>query len=341
VSIPKSNIWQEFRQETLDAIPAGSRFRYAEPVPLRKWRTVGYYTVSSANASGFSLIAANEEIGGALLSDVEHLLDHAAEHQVLICTTINLANWSSPAWLVVTFYYWSFFLAMSLTRLLGKTVWYLDHDAVQWFSKSAPDAPQKKVGTGSFSLTCGTPLNGAEREVVIAKSKESRLHEHLWKLLFSMCASKLSAYPGGTLDILEERLFTCIQRSSAKLGPDWPSSLRNLINYRPGFAYDTVRRTRVLDNFDYLRGYNCCPVPLLIDRLENNLALVHSSNSIASHPKIVSRMLVDFTFLLNAFVFELYSDLLLRNGLDSRWKNNRDRFLKGNGLLCDGGFWPC
>jgi hypothetical protein len=341
VSIPKSNIWQDFRQETLDAIPVGCRFRYTEPVPLRKWRTAGYYTVSSANTSGFSLIAANAEIGSALLCDVEHLLDHAAEHQVSIYRTINLANWTSPAWLVVTFYYWSFFLAMSLTRLLGKTVWYLDQEAVEGFSKSAPTPPTKKVGTGSFSLSCGSPVNSTERGIIILKSKESRLHEHLWKLFFSMCENKLSAYPAGTLDSLEERLFTCIQRSVAKLGRDWPSCLRNLVNYRPGFAYDAVRRTRVLDNFGYLKDSNHCPFHKLIDRLENNLASVHSPHSMVSQPRIVSRLLVDFTFILNSYVYELHRDVIERNALDTRWRNNRDTFLKGEGLFRDGKFWPC
>src|SRR5262249_55065260 len=158
------------------------------------------------------------------------------------------------AWLVVTFYYWSFFLAMSLTRLLGRTVWYLDQEAVEGFSVSAPTPPSKKVGTGSFTLSCGPPVSGSERELIISKSKESRLHEHLWKMFFSMCDNKIKQYPAGTLDNLEERLFTCFQRSAARLGTDWPSSLRNVVNYRPGFAYDTVRRTRVLGNFDYLKG---------------------------------------------------------------------------------------
>ncbi|WP_406694426.1 hypothetical protein V5E97_25455 [Singulisphaera sp. Ch08] len=325
----------------LDAIPVGSRFRYADPVPLRVWRTAGYYTVTDATKNQFSLLTANVEIGSALLSDAEHLLDHAAEHQVLIYRTINMKDWSSPAWLVVTFYYWSFFLALSLTRLLGQTVWYLDQEAVEGFSIAAPNPPVKKVGAGTFGLACGSKLNSTEREVILCKSKESRLHEHLWKLFFKICKAKLSKFQAGTFDGLEERLFACFERSATQLGSHWPSDLRNVVNYRPGFAYDTIRRTRVLGNFDYLKGDKRVSVENLIDRLENNIALTRSASSVIQNPKIVSRMLVDFTFLLHAFVSELHEDLLNRNSLDNRWKHNRGRFLRGEGLYCDSGLWPC
>jgi hypothetical protein len=243
----------------------------------------------------------------------------------------------------VTFYYWSYFLALALTRMLGRTVWFLDADAVRGLSSLAPHSspPARTAGAGTFALSCGPAVSSNEREIYVIKSKETRLHEHVWKNLFTILSKKLMHFPKGTLDVAEERLLSCFDRAVSRLGTYWPSELRNAVNYRPGFAYDAVRKIRTLDGFAYLKNPSHFLIERIIDRMESNIATVSKPISIIQNPRTVSRILVDMTFLLHAITTGLHKELIERNGLDPRWRHNRTRFLKGEGVCNKDLLWPC
>jgi hypothetical protein len=129
--VPKEAIWQELRTEALSTIPAESRAPIGIKYSLALWYRRGYFGVTRVNKNGFELRAATADIGSALLADVEHYLDSAAELQVCLWRHVNTTNWLSPAWLMVTFYYWAYFLCLAMTRLLGQTVWFLDREIVK------------------------------------------------------------------------------------------------------------------------------------------------------------------------------------------------------------------
>jgi hypothetical protein len=61
----------------------------------------------------------------ALLAEAAYYLDHAAKHSVTVRNQIAASHWYSSAWLCVTFYYWAFFLGLSLSRLIGNTAIFL------------------------------------------------------------------------------------------------------------------------------------------------------------------------------------------------------------------------
>lgn len=111
--LPKSNIWQHIRTASLDAIPQGSRAIQNDTYTLGKWRRSAYFIVDSASSKGISITTSSIDFGSALLGDAQHLLDHALEHQVTIWKQLQNQNWLSPAWTVVTLYYWSFFLLIA------------------------------------------------------------------------------------------------------------------------------------------------------------------------------------------------------------------------------------
>src|SRR6266480_3706608 len=126
MNFPQGTSWQALRSTCLSTIPGDALVSYNRPSPLSEWHQRGYFRVATSSKKVFEIESAAQEIGTALLADVEHLLDHAAEHQATTRAATLAENWQSPGWGVVTIYYWAFYDALALTRLLGRTVWFLD-----------------------------------------------------------------------------------------------------------------------------------------------------------------------------------------------------------------------
>jgi hypothetical protein len=338
VSVPKESIWQELRSECLDAIPWDCRIDATNPVNLASWQKQGYYSIRSANRSRFELIASSADIGSALLTDVECLLDHAAEHQVTLWRQINSSEWLSPAWLGVTVYYWGFFISLAITRLTGKTAWFVTPEIARDLKKLSP-VPSSTAGAGCFRIACANRLSATNRLVVLKKTK-ARFHDDVWGLWLSSCSSKVGRLPSPAVDSLERRLFTAIATTAKRMGNDWPSAFRNAINYRSGFAYTAVRRRSVLKSFSYLRQPSTYDMTDLLARFEKNVLIAKNRDWISKAPQVVLEVLVDLTFIMHALATELHAELIDRHGLDGRWLIKRRRFLQTNGLNSGGGTWP-
>jgi len=337
--LPKEVIWQEFRASALGAIPAESVAGPGAGNSLDHWYRRGYFTVRSANRHRFELRSAPADIGGALLADVEHFLDCAAEHQVSLWRHVNTAHWLSPAWMSVTFYYWAFFLGLTITRLLGRTVWFLDKETVRALLAAAP-APAKSPGSGCFVFSCGAVTSLSERDLTLTKAG-GRVHDELWSQWSGICESTFKRFAKGSSTSQEERLFAVLNRSYQILGTSWPSAFRNRVNYLPGFAYSAVRRDRVLTSLRYLRDpltYDCA---LLIDKLEASVTRVGRPSAMVDQPQAVAELLVHHTFALHALTDALYWEVIGRHRLDRRWADGRIRFLKSNDIYTAKEPWPC
>jgi len=309
-----------------------------QPVNLAAWQSRGFYSVGSSNRTQILLNVPATDFGSALLTDCELLLDHAAEHQVSLWKNINTHEWLSPAWMGVTFYYWSYFLAQAFTRLLGNSAWFLSKEIARDFQRLAP-AGSAAAGAGCFKLKCGNTLSITDREVILRRSN-SRVHEAAWQVFFESCSTRLALLPADPEQRTEALIYGNIANSATKLGSDWPSAFRNAINYRPGFAYCAVRRATVLRSFTYLQEPFSHNFLDILGRFEHSLDDVRDSDSIIRKPQKVSELLVDLTFILHSLVHELYEELIERHGLDSRWRNKRTHFLKINGLIQDANTWP-
>jgi hypothetical protein len=337
--MPTGAIWQELRIQALDTAPSSIRVRMADLNSLGSWYQRGYFTVVSATKREFELRTAPDEIGTALFSEVEHFLDAAAEHQASLWQHVNASEWLSPAWMAVTFYYWAFFLCLSLTRLIGQTVWFIDRPAAKALSALAP-APASGPGAGCFLLSCGPVTTLSERQITLRKTG-GRLHDELWIRWGTICESKLKRLKTGSSTSVEERVFSAVVRSNQVLGPYWPSAFRNLVNYRPAFAYSAVRRRRVLPTLTYLRTPRNYDMSGLLDRYESTLSRLPGPSAITDDPRSVAALLTDHTFLLHVLADALYREVLDRQHFDRRWAESRIRFLTDNGIFAGGRPWPC
>jgi len=326
------------RQRALDAIPSGSIVDFRSPVTLAEWQAEGTYTISSTSSSKFTIAVAPTDFGGALLSDAAFHLDHALEHQTSLMKTLTSGQWSSPAWQVVTFYYWSYFCGMALSRLLGRTVWFVTPTLAQQFTSLAATG-SARVTQGTYELICGGSLSVGVRELALVK-RQRRVHEQLWTTVFDLLTSLHQEVGAGVAAPQEERLFLAIINSARILGDDWPSAFRNIVNYRPGFAYTAPRFKNRLDAFTYLSMQEQS-IERLVDRLEDNCISMRRDPSVETQPRIAARMLADLTVLISRIAHALHDEIIERNGVDRRWLASKRRFASQQGLNSAGAPWPC
>jgi hypothetical protein len=326
------------RQRALDAIPLGATVDFRTPLTLAAWQSQGTYTISSASSARFTVAVAPADFGGALLSDAAYHLDHALEHQASLMKTLLSGQWSSPAWLVVTFYYWAYFVAMALSRMLGRTVWFITPEVARQFTTLAPTG-SASLTRGTYELTCGAALSAGSRDILLVK-RSRRLHEQLWTTIFGLINELHIEVGAGVAAPQEERLYRAIINSAVVLGDVWPSELRNLVNYRPGFAYTAPRFRSSVDTFAYLAS-QAQTIDGLIDRLENSNLAMRADPSVIAQPKVAARMLVDLTILLSRVAHLLHDEVVDRSGIDRRWLLSKRRFAQQQGLFLSGTPWPC
>ena len=338
MNVPKGAIWQALRTDALDTIPSGTRVFHSSAQTLSGWFSRGYFSVAHPVPHGLALVTSEKEIGISLLSEAEHLLDHASEHQVVVYRGTRTGSQWSPAWLVVTVYYWGFFLALALTRLVGRTIWFLDHDAVRLINGLAPPG-SPKIRPGAFLLQCRLRLNVTEREVELT-SRKDRLHDAVWRHLWRYLNALFKAHGPATSNSLEYRLFSCLEEASRILGEDWPSLLRNAVNYRPGLGYQAVQRLDRLEIHRAIREISEMDFDTIVPLLETELTRTRIIGSVSTRPSGVVRMLLHSVLLLNGLCRELHADMVDRQGLDSRWGKARMRYLQTSGVAAGRGEWP-
>lgn len=338
MTLPQSALWQRMRQRALDTIPPGASLDFRAPLTLAAWQAQGTYTISSSSSTRCTVEVTPPDFGGALLSDAAYHLDHALEHQASLMKTLASGQWSSPAWQVVTFYYWAYFATMALSRMLGRTVWFITPEVARQFTTLAP-AGSASLNQGTCEITCGAALSAGYREILLVK-RSRRVHEQLWTTIFDLIRSVYQDVGAGVASAQEERLFLAIINSARVLGDDWPSTLRNVVNYRPGFAYTAPRFRSNLDTFAYLTSQGQT-IDRLIDRLENNNLAMRGEPSVVAQPKVAAKMLVDLTILVSRIAHTLHDEIVDRSGLDRRWLASKRRFAQQHGLLSAGVPWPC
>ncbi|WP_156526505.1 hypothetical protein [Cupriavidus gilardii] len=336
MTLPHGALWQRMRQRALETIPPGSFLDFRSPSTLAAWQAQGTYTISSTSSSKFTIAAAPPDVGGALIADAAFHLDHALEQQVSLMKGLADHGWSSPAWQVVTFYYWSYFCAMALSRMLGHTVWFVTASVARQFADLAT-THSARVTQGTYELSCGEFLSAGIREFNLVK-RQRRLHEQLWTTTFDLFRSLHQDLRDEIISPQEERLFLAISNTANVLGNEWPSALRNAVNYRPGFAYTAPRFKKSVDSFSYLLTQEQS-IDRIVDRLENNTIAISNDPHIEAQPRVAAKMLADVTILISRIAQALHDEIIDRNDIDRRWLASKRRFAKQHNINLSGGSW--
>lgn len=261
-----------------------------------------------------------------MLSEAEHLLDHAAEHRGSLAAAAAGPRWSSPAWLIVTAYYWAFFSAMALGRATGRFVWQLGRDTVHRFEGLGPPSPRRQ-GAGPYRVVLGARVSATHREIDVHRVND-RLHEAVWRQMFDYLIVTWREHGDEAANSLEFRAIEAFERIRNNLGADWPSAVRNSVNYRTGFAYEAVKGGDFYGLTAVARDSRGWNEQLAIDALEEAGVALRPGQTVLQRPFLFCRMLLLCGFLLNSAATTLVSEVLDRHGLDRRWREARARFLE-------------
>lgn len=337
MTVPKGPVWQKIRADSLDSIPGGSQFPYNAPRPLSSWYKTGYYRIIKSSTDNLEIACAPDEIGAALLADAEYFMDHAAEHHALLASVRNSDLWHSPCWMVVTAYYWAFFCAVTLTRLLGRTILYLDKEATN-FLNGVTDGTSR-LGPGAFRFQCEEIVNSMERRLKLSRSK-GRLHKVIWEQLFNYLCNLHKSRGDQKANQVEYRFFSTLSTLNGGLGIDWPSAIRNEINYYPGCAYTEVRRANVMDSIRFIRRLSPESITEVISDFELQGTGLPNIGQIRENPAPFARLVVLLAVVLDTYCHELYAEICDRRSFDRRWSNARVAFFRSKGVIVQDLIWP-
>jgi hypothetical protein len=337
VTIPKATAWQGLRNLCLDTIPHGTSAHYRNALPLHEWRTKGSFQVLSCSSKEILLKANAIEIGTAFLSDSEHLLDHAAEQHASFKDLLSQPECHSPAWSVVTAYYWVFFSAMAIARLSGAGPWFLDRAAITDLKKLSPKA-NNQPAAGAQILQVGSYLDATERALRIRPSR-AQLHQALWNRMAELFENGLDN-SNEAANSLEYRLFRSLRDATKLLGKDWPIRTRNSVNYTPGRAYREVFKDPKINLASYLRKRLPFDCEKLVSCSEELLTLLRLKPLAADQLATRCNLLALYCVLLWMISRELLFEVVDRNVSDRRWQMLRSQFLVRTCPAPSGRIWP-
>ena len=340
MNFPKGAVWQSCRNHALISITDDSSFSPHNPLTLTSWRQTGSFSVVTASPKGFTLECSAAEIGSAILGDIEYLFNHVAEHRTLVHDSIKRNQWNSPAWLLVTIYYWGLFAALIWTRLLGKSVIYLDRQSIRDLRTLAKTTNGSPAGGGTYRLEIGKDLSSTSREVILGKLPAAHFHECAWQQIIRDAKDRFDQYANEETDKTEFRMFKCLAFSDHTSTDAWPSELRNAVNYRPGFAYTQVIKTPGLDLIQFIKSHHFESVEDVVDTYELELGKITSTSRIGTTPSNYSRIMFLKAIILTSLCEELFAEVLGIRRLDPRWSNKRVSFYKERGVQQEGKIWP-
>jgi hypothetical protein len=340
--IPKAAIWQELRKRALDTVQAGTRVPFASPPTLESWLTKGAYSVATVTNRSFVIHASAQEIGSALLSEGIFSADRAIEHAITLRNQLSTAAtvWSSPAWTAITFYYWGYHLAVALTRILGRTTWFLSAETAALLNGLSP-ANTARAGAAPYTVQCGQHLSATMREVIVKRSRQTRAHDAVWALWHSQLRECASVAIVAKSSDPETRFYLTVLNAVNALGEAWPSDLRNALNYTNAVGYGAVRKKVPAAVFGSVAVDPPSTFFELITRLEANTAGLVYGDPLSTQVNRATRVLVDLTFAMDVLFNALLEDLLERRGIDRRWINQRVEFARSHSNSFNVGSWPC
>lgn len=321
-----SDIWDGVLNDALEAIPEGVEPNSLKSLSLYDWREKGAYHVTGATKRQFHLLCAADEFGGVITRDVEHLLDQAVQHRVLLQQALAAKTTPSQTWLLVTLYYLAAYLGLAWLRLTGKAIAYIGRNEIEGMRKlGSIKSGSKSPTNGTFVIQCGE-IVGTRRALIFDRARQNNFHEALWSVLFRDFDERVRA-PLQQVAGPETRFFSCLASPGFADGTTWPSRLRNLANYRVGFAYGGILESDDLGLLDAWppNGFdNVLDIVTAIENLSMKVAHCHA----VKMPPQYTQLLVYYTSLLGSAVEELRKEVWMERKISGQWQARRDRFLR-------------
>lgn len=332
--IPKGSIFVRLRHRALDFYPEDSKILYKNRLNFADWLVRGSYLPLSVKNSEIIFEASPQDLASIFLSEIEYLSNNCFEHlQECLCFSSD-TRVRSDAWNIVTIYYFAFFVAQALVRLLGKPLMYLNKEVLKLMAATAGQSSVPNAGIFLLEKTDDLSFTSAKYRL---KLYRKRFHEGTWKVLFGLLTEALNEVTSSK-DPIEPLFYQSITTKKLfKIYTDyqWPAFIRNRANYVPGFAYLLVEnklagKTKRL--IDELNGCDENDIPKILD-----FSVLSCSKEKAKFSDHVSLLhnLAHSLFLLHR---EIYFELIIRRRLDKRMELKRKSFMEKMAISEDASF---
>ena len=327
--ISDSNIFEEIRScallfHSLEAKVVWSR----NPISFGAWlvdRDQGPSQVFSKDKE-ISFRCSNNEISAILLAEAELLTNQCLEHANEMLLYLGQKNRvRSEAWLVVTIYYYAFFAAQALLRLLGKPTVFLDKPKAAYLRSLSSDGTPIGAGTYSLSGPFETTSSGSDYKLIPNKH---RPHQAVWCTLLGFIQAQIQKHRSTASSktfMFYNNLSGGVLRNIYQ-DMDWPSGIRHVANYSPGFAYQLVFQKLNLDALHTLERARSATAPKLLENLQSSIVCVSKSSLYKHHVCLLH----DFSHCVFYLMRTVYAELFTRRKFDRRWEQDRERFTDNN-----------
>lgn len=319
--IPRGTIYNELRSQMVGHFPQGSKAVYGDSNTVGEWLSTGSLVVKTSLKKRVTFEAPTVEFGSILLTEIENLLNHCFEHlQELGCVSQD-TRVRSRAWNTVTAYYFAFFSGSALLRLLGRPVVFLNRAQLLSFPMmlGCGVAPSQ----GSFEILRVRSISATHAEFSLQAT--TKVHEATWISLlglFDEMHRNLSPNPDPKEALFYASLSTKVLFSEY-VNFQWPSSVRNRANYRPGYAYKL--QTALGHNSKLFTDWAQKEQPEACRILDRAVTACRSDvGNFETHVQLLTAVGISLFLLAR----ELYSELLTRKALDKRWEHNRCSYRK-------------
>lgn len=333
MKLSRGSIWEAMQTDALELINDNVNGDLTRALNFYEWREKGGYHVTGSDKQNFYVSCASKEYGEMLAKEVTSLMNQALEHRLLLGETVKIGKHPSPSWFLVTTYYWCVFLCLSWLRLIGKVVTYLTGEEIARLNKLNSRPDNKSPGNGTFVIYSEEQV-GTRRILKYRRLKANNFHEALWDV-FSKEVNERLKIAKDDVASLETRLFSLLY---FKENSSWPSKLRNLVNYRVGFAYDCVNKGDAFDLVKTCASISSLSINELVslgEKMESNI----KTNRIDLNPNHYGQFLLVFGSLLTHLLEDLTGEVLEYRNIDSSWGAKRDKYLKGFGHNINS-LWP-
>jgi hypothetical protein len=197
-------VFSLLRAQSLAFYPNDVCVRYRQGVSFDDWTASGSYVLAASDKKRLVLRSSPTEFASVFLSDIENLINHSFEQFVEIQRLSVDPVERSDAWGVVTIYYYAFFSAQALLRLLGHPVLYLDSNALLPLKGLA--GANSIPGAGSFLVSLVNAIGPTDGEFEL-KKLNARSHNAVWAELFRILRHELAAAKQAGNVSAEEEIF--------------------------------------------------------------------------------------------------------------------------------------
>lgn len=197
------------------------------------------------SAEQISFYFNKDDILKALLNDIDLFLVRVLLQQRAVAIQHGQTQDQSANWLIVTDYYYSFFLAGLLLRLCHRGTFYLDDATKKKINREATDYTGKVAAIGS-NCAFKIDLNDKDSEYSLTLiSNGHKTHEIVWEQIATLLQDirRLSSTQSDEYTTLSK-----IIEVNQKQGSTFPSQLRNTVNYRPHYGLKEVDKAYFAPN---------------------------------------------------------------------------------------------